>query len=123
MIGKHADARATATGDKLAKALNQYRASLAERDRIDPRMGILVEDPDDSSSTQTPRQVIDVFLNGDLLHYDLDKAEELEEDPHYTEMLRVMLHSAIRDFAVLWRRLAALVQSILDDPAMASRNA
>jgi hypothetical protein len=123
LIGEHADVHATAAGEKLAKALKRYRAALANRDRVDPRMAILVEDPDDPSSTQTPRQVINVFLNGDLLHYELSKADELEEDPHYTEMLMVMLYSAIRDFAVLWQQLAALVKRILDDPGMVSLQA
>jgi hypothetical protein len=123
LIGEHADARATAAGEKLAKALKQYRAALAYRDRVDPRMGILVEDPTDSSSIQTPQQVIDVFLNGDLLHYELVKADELEDDPRYTEMLMVMLNSAIRDFAVLWQKLAVLVKRIIDDPIMVSSQA
>jgi hypothetical protein len=123
LLGEHANARATAAGEKLAKTLKGYRADLADRDQVDSRMGILVEDPDDLSSIQTPRQVIDVFLNGDLLHYEPAKAEELEEDPHYTEMLMVMLHSAIRDFAVLWQKLAALVKRILDDPGMVSPRA
>lgn len=123
LIGEHADVRATAAGEKLAKALKQYRAALAYRDRVDPRMGILVEDPNDSSSIQMPQQVIDVFLNGDLLHYELAKAEELEDDPHYIEMLMVMPHSAIRDFAVLWQKLAVLVKRILDDPIMVSPQA
>lgn len=54
---------------------------------------------------------------------ELSKADELEEDPHYTETLMVMLHSAIRDFAVLWQKLAALVKRILDDPGMVSPQA
>lgn len=120
LIGEHAKARGTAAGDHLAARMNEYRKGLNQRASEDSRMAIFSEDPGSvgSSSTITPKQVIDLIINGDLLHYDPAKADQLEEDPQLTAMMWMMLHSTMRDFADHWEKLASLVREILDCSAL-----
>lgn len=108
IIGQHAKARATPQGDHLAEALGGFRKALAERKKTDSRMGILVADdePDAPTTSTTPDEVIDLILNGDLLHFEPAKAAALAEDPMHTQMMWMMLFSTIRDFASMWSRFA-----------------
>jgi len=120
IIGEHADARRTREGDRLAARMKEYRKGLRQRDSQDSRMIIFSEDagPAGSSSTLTPKQVIDLIINGDLLHYERAKADLLEEDPQFTAMMWMMLHSTIRDLADRWENLARLAREILDCAAL-----
>lgn len=118
LIGRHAHARGTPQGDALASKLKQYRARLTQRSSGDSRMSIFSEEagPAGNFTTVTPKEAIDVIVNGDLLHYEPAKAAQLEADPQFTAMMWMMLHSTIRDFADQWQELALLVREIVDCP-------
>jgi hypothetical protein len=72
LIGEHAKARETKAGDHMASQVKEYRQRLNQRASQNSRMAIFSEDPGvvGSSSTFPPKQVIDLIINGDLLHYD-----------------------------------------------------
>jgi hypothetical protein len=59
-----------------------------------------------------------LLLNGDLFHYELEKADEFEDMPPYEQSLVMMVHSAIRDFAPLWQKLDRIVSAILVEPRL-----
>jgi hypothetical protein len=120
LIGRYASAADTEPGRQLANELREYRRALEERSQRDPRMGILVENspPAGSSSSLTPRDAIDLLLNGDVFHYDVAKADEFEDAPLLRQGLVMMVHSAIRDVAPLWQKLDRLVSAILAEPAL-----
>jgi hypothetical protein len=118
LIGEHAKARGTKAGDHMASQMKVYRQRLDQRASQDSRMAIFSEDPGavGSSSTITPKQVIDLIINGDLLHYEPAKADQLEEDPQLTAMMWMMLHSTIRDFADHWDNPRRRRANERDDP-------
>jgi hypothetical protein len=118
LIGRHAHARGTPQGAQLASKLKQYRARLAQRASGDSRMSVFSEEagPAGNFSTITPKEAIELIINGDLLHYETAKAAQLEGDPQLTAMMWMMLHSTIRDFADQWQELALFVREILDCP-------
>lgn len=122
IIGRHAKERGTTQGDHLAKALRDFRSTLDRRAKADRRMGILVSDDDgETTTTMTPAEVIDLILNGDLLHFEPTKAAALAENPLHTQMMRLMFFSTIRDFADMWSKFAdAVVRPILETPELAA---
>jgi hypothetical protein len=121
IIGQHAKARNTPHGDHLAGAIARFRKSLERRTKTDPRMGILIADdtPGAETTSMTPDEVIDLIVNGDLLHFEPAKAAALAEDPMHTQMMWMMLFSTIRDFADMWSRFAdEVVRPILATPEL-----
>jgi hypothetical protein len=120
LICHHAHAAKTEPGRQLAEQLRDFRRALKNRAKRDPRIGILVERSGHvgSSSSLTPNDAIDLLLNGDLFHYELEKADEFEDTPPYEQSLVLMVHSAIRDFAPLWEKLDWIVSAILIEPRL-----
>lgn len=118
LVRRHALAAGTEPGRLLATELEDYGRALKDRAKTDPRIGLIVEDPGPvgSSTTLSPRKAIDLLFNGDVFHYEMAKAEELDDMAPMKQGIVMMVHSAIRDFVPLWRKLDRLVSAILVEP-------
>jgi hypothetical protein len=120
LLEGHARAADRNRNQELIGQLRALRTRIKERRQRDPRGVLLEEQPDGGSAAVTPHESIVTWLYGEHLHYDLAKADRLEEHQAMTEMLLFILESAIRDFAHLWGRIVALTAAILDTPELTS---
>lgn len=113
----HALAVGTQPGRQLAAQLEDLGRALNRRSKRDPRIGLIFENPGPagSSSLLSPRRAIDLLFNGDLFHYELGKADVFEDMPPVEQGIVMMVHSAIRDFAPLWKKLDRLAWAILSE--------
>lgn len=114
ILERRARTHGTIASGQVRHELKELRDELTHRKRVDPRMGLLVEGRE---GPVPPNESIDLLLNGDYFHYDEDKAEDLTH-PITVEMRRAALHSAIRDFAILWKHVADRVDAVLVVPSL-----
>ena len=120
LVRGHALAVGTEPGRQLAAQLEDLGRALNRRSKRDPRIGLIFENPGSAGSSclLSPRRAIDLLFNGEVFHYELAKADEFEDLPAAEQGIVMMVHSAIRDFAPLWRKLDRLVRAILSQPQL-----
>jgi hypothetical protein len=95
--------RNTAEGRTAIEGLKAIRKHLVSRRKQDPVAHILDEDEDGALVDRSPAAIIDLWFHGEYFHDDPDKAEQLEGGPSLdVEMMRVVLHTAIRDHVRAW---------------------
>lgn len=106
---------------KMIANLREFGEELKERGRTDPRGKVLTEADGGGSREMPPREIINLWLNGEYLHDDLDKANELglDEESAMAALTQFSLQSAIFDYISYWSALAKLVRQVLEDPALA----
>jgi hypothetical protein len=97
--------------------LRALRAALRSRRRADPRSYALEEG---RPGAIPPHEIIDLWLNGEYMHFDEEKAEILSVDTTVGELYRMTLHSALRDFRWLWEQVAFRVEAVLEEPSLRS---
>jgi hypothetical protein len=106
--------RGTPEGRKAIEALKEIRAHLKTRRKRDPVAHILDEDDDGFLVDRSPEDIIDLWFNGEYFHDDRDKAEQLEGEQRLdVEMMRVVLHTAIRDHVRAWMVLRNTANGVL----------
>lgn len=69
--------RGSAAGAELVSQLEVFRRRLLERKSVDPGGKMLVEGEFGESREIAPEEIIDSWLNGEYLHDDLEKADQL----------------------------------------------
>lgn len=107
ILDRHARLRRCALATQAREELRTFRDRLTNRKLKDPYGVYLEEEPSGSALVERPpSQIVDLWLNGEYLHYDLEKADQLGELEPATEMMRMTLHSAIRDYAREWSAIA-----------------
>jgi len=88
---------------------------------VDP-VKLLEEDEQGVTVARSPESIIDTWFNGEYFHDDPEFAEQLTpSDSAAVEMMRLSLHTAMRDFIVYWGRIRDLVKRVLADPALDGR--
>jgi hypothetical protein len=103
LLQTSAHRRGAPEGREAIEALKKIRAYLKTRRRHDPVGHILDEDDDGVLVDRSPEDIIDLWFNGEYFHDDQDKAEQLEGEQRLdVEMLRIALHTAIRDHVRAW---------------------
>jgi hypothetical protein len=124
MVRANALSAGTEPGRQLAAQLEDFGRALNRRSRRDPRIGLIFENPGPvgSSSLLSPRRAIDLFFNGEVFHYELAKADEFEDMPLAEQGIVMMVHSAIRDFVPLWKKLDRLIWAILSEQHLVGQN-
>jgi len=120
LLEGHARAADRDRNERLIKHLRALRTAIKKRRQQDPRGVSLDEQADGGSAAVPPRQIIDMWLYGEHLHYDLAKADRIEEHEVISEMLGFSLESAIRDFTDLWGEIVTLVAAVVDTPELTS---
>lgn len=107
--------RGTDAGQRMTGRLRDLGKSLEERARRDPRATVL----DERYGEMSPREIIDLWLNGEYFHDDAEKAAEVSPDGGAAvEFLRWSLHSAIRDYIAYWKGIGELVSVVLKHPGL-----
>jgi hypothetical protein len=103
ILSERAAASGTPEGAEAVQVLRAARKALHQRRTTDPRGYILVED---GEPAVTPGTVIDLWLNGEYFHEDDEHRSHLDEEPNISEMSRILLHHALRDFCSSWSDIA-----------------
>jgi hypothetical protein len=116
LLIRHAQQRPSRYQSETLMDLKSLREELTWRRTVDPRCKLLEEDGE-----RTPASVIDVWLNGEYFHFDEPKAAEIPEDHAVTEMMRMMLLSAIHDFRNLWTHVRHACAVVLREPTLIER--
>ena len=107
---ERAAASGTPEGVEVVKELRAMRKHLFERRKTDARGYILVE----GDEPTTPGEIIDLWLNAEYIHGDEEGRALLDESPNLTEIYRMPLHNALRDFCETWGALALVVAAALE---------
>jgi hypothetical protein len=115
ILRRHARARGTVASKAVLREMESLRNALTERKQSDPRAAFLEEGRE---GPRPPREIIDVWLNGEYFHFDEPKAVELAEGGGAVEPMRMILHSAVRDFAQVWKHIAVRVEAALDEESL-----
>jgi hypothetical protein len=112
--------RGSKASREVIKELRKFGRRLEERGRTDPRGKMLVEVEFGVSREMEPREIINLWLKGEYLHDDLDKADELglDEESAMSALTQHSLQSAISDYISYWSVLANLVAKVLGEPAL-----
>jgi hypothetical protein len=115
-----ANRRGTEASREVIRELRKFGRVLEERGRTDPRGKMLVEVEFGVSREMEPREIINLWLKGEYLHDDLDKADELglDEESAMSAVTQHSLQSAIGDYISYWSVLADLIVKVLEEPAL-----
>jgi hypothetical protein len=106
--------RGTPKGREGIEALKDIRTHLKTRRKRDPVAHILDEDDDGVLVDRSPEEIIDLWFNGEYFHDDRDKAEQIEGEQRLDiEMMRVVLHTAIRDHVRAWMVIRNTADGVL----------
>ena len=113
-------ARTRGAPDSLAarNEIRTWRRSLRDRRDHDPYGVLLEEDRLGCSVERAPSYIIDLWFNGEYFHFDDEKAGELGDNEPVTEMMRMSLHSAIRDFTRTWTAIGRFTTVALQEPTL-----
>jgi hypothetical protein len=115
ILSRSASARGTSEGRDAIEALRDIRQQLQERRKSDPAGKILETSQDGSLVERPPKDIIDVWFNGEYFHDDRELAEQLlPAGSMNVEMLRMTLHNAIRDYVRIWRAIRNTADGLLD---------
>lgn len=100
--------------EEVIEAIRGLRRRMQQRKQHDPR-GVFLEETDlGESRERTPAEIISIWLNGEYFHDDQELADELDPAGHMsTEMMRMSLQMAIRDFIAYWTQLRNLIVRLL----------
>ena len=114
ILRRSARDRGTPQGEEAIKALKDVRHYIRQRRNADPVGKILDEEPDGTLVERRPKDVIDLWFNGEYFHDDHELAEQLEPgDGLDVGMLRMALHTAIRDHVRAWIVIRNTVRGVL----------
>ena len=114
ILQRCAHERGTSTAQAAVKALKEIRKYLGQRRKIDPVGQILDADEDGTLVARSPEDIINWF-NGEYFHDDQKFAAELEPgDDLGVEMMRLGLHTAIRDHVAAWTVIRKTASALLD---------
>lgn len=123
VLSASAGRRRTPASREMIEKLRAMKKTLAKRRREDPRGKLLEEDGDGALVERSPEDIIKTWFNGEYFHEDTDLAEQLEPSGHAAvEMMRLSLHTAMRDFMAYWTLLRDLAERVLADPSLDGRN-
>jgi len=118
ILSRSASRRGTDAGARMCSALRELRREMARRRLEDPRGKLLEEQLDGSTAERSPDEIIKTWMNGEYLHDDLEKASEIPLGHGATEMMRISLQMAMRDFLSYWVRIRAIAAAVLNEPAL-----
>jgi hypothetical protein len=115
ILQRSANERGTPAGRAAIEALRKIRKYLQERRKTDPVGQILDADQDGTLVARSPEDIINVWFNGEYFHDDPEFAAELEPgDDLGVGMLRLTLHTAIRDHVHAWIVIRKTTSALLD---------
>ena len=111
--------RGSDEGEEIVTAIRDLRKRIQGRKQHDPRGVFLEETELGEFREKTPEEIVAIWMNGEYFHDDRGFADELDPAGHMsTEMMRMSLQMAIRDFVQYWTVLRDLAFGILKDPAL-----
>jgi hypothetical protein len=115
ILERSAYERGTPTGRTAIEALKEIRKYLHERRKTDPVGQILDADQDGTLVARSPEDIVNVWFNGEYFHDDQEFAAKLEPgDDLGVGMLRLTLHTAIRDHVYAWIVIRKTTSELLD---------
>ena len=119
ILQRSAHARGTDAGRDMIAKLKGLRNALRDRRERDPRGKLLEETRSGAMVERPPRDIIDTWFNGEYFHDEPELAAQLGPDGHAAaEMMRLSLHTAIRDHLAYWNALREVAVAVLQDPAL-----
>jgi len=115
ILQRSAYERGTPAGRAAIEALKEIRKYLQERRKTDPVGQILDADQVGTLVARSPEDIINVWFNGEYFHDDQEFAAELEPgDDLGVGMMRLALHTAIRDHVSAWTVIRKTASALLD---------
>lgn len=120
-ILKHsARERDTDAGRAMITRLKELTTIIERRRKADPRGKLLEEDAGGVFVERSPHDILNTWFNGEYFHDDRELAMELSPDGHASvEMMRLGLHTTIRDYLSYWTTLRELAGWVLEDRVLA----
>ena len=114
ILRRSARARETPQGEEVIEALKAVRQYIQQRRNEDPVGKILDAEPDGTLVERRPQDIIALWFNGEYFHDDHELAEQLEPvDGLDVDMLRMALHTVIRDHVKAWIVIRNTVRGVL----------
>ena len=113
ILKRSAKARGTPDGRKLIDLLKGHTTAIEGLEKENGGLQIML-----NGEPLFFGRIIDLWLNGDYMHHDEDKAAILEKAPR--DILAFQLHGAIVSFRQCYCVLANVVRRCLEEPALSA---